>query len=286
MRLGKQTLVWLGTVFLLSCAGAQAESDKGPGFVGIDFPELFGATPEVEVFLERPLLRMMTAAAGEIEPEIAEIIPELDLIQVQVFEDLPEQSQTARNQVVSEAVGRLLGEGWATIVNIPEEDEQVSILGNMSEEAIQGLAVFVSGEEEFVFLNIVGSIDPEAFGKKIGQLGGKFLGGKLDMKSLGAVLGIIEGDAEPSFKLKGVVKDAKTGEPLAGAKVSDAGYGPEPYKGTLTDASGSYEYSTWPEHHTVIADATGYESLRKTILNGIGLGKDQEVLDFALKPVE
>jgi outer membrane lipoprotein-sorting protein len=94
-----------------------------------------------------------------------------------------------------------------------------------------------------------------------------------------------EGDEEPEFVVTGTVTDAATGEPIGGARVSDDGYGPEPYRGAITDSEGKYSYRTWPEEHTIKAEAPGYKPQRKGITGLFHVeNEDEKVMDFALEP--
>ena len=91
-------------------------------------------------------------------------------------------------------------------------------------------------------------------------------------------------DSQPDFTIKGIVKDAITGEPIAGAEVSDCEYGPEPHKGAITSSDGKYSYLTWYEEHTIMAQAHGYKTQRGILITKF-LGKEREkILDFALVP--
>jgi outer membrane lipoprotein-sorting protein len=72
-------------------------------------------------------------------------------------------------------------------------------------------------------------------------------------------------DMAAPMLISGIVRDAETGRVIAGASVSDDGYGPKPYKNSLTDSAGRFSYSTWPEEHYILAEAPGYRSQRKTI---------------------
>ena len=65
--------------------------------------------------------------------------------------------------------------------------------------------------------------------------------------------GLVLDTPDPQLVVTGVVTDAATGQPIEGAKVSDDGYGPKPYRGTVTGPSGTYVYVTWNEEHGVIA---------------------------------
>ncbi|MBC8468462.1 MAG: carboxypeptidase regulatory-like domain-containing protein [Planctomycetes bacterium] len=101
----------------------------------------------------------------------------------------------------------------------------------------------------------------------------------------------------PGLVIKGVVKDAQTGEPIAGARVFDDGYGPEPlweqirpderYQwGAITNSAGQYSFLTWPEHHSIKVEAPGYKAQRRSLYTGhfVFSRKDQEVFDFTLEP--
>jgi outer membrane lipoprotein-sorting protein len=94
-----------------------------------------------------------------------------------------------------------------------------------------------------------------------------------------------EEDKEPKFVVTGTVTDATTGQPIAGAKVTDDGYGPEPYKGAITNSEGKYSYLTWPEEHRIKAEAPGYKPQRKGITGLFHVeSEDEKVIDFALEP--
>ena len=100
----------------------------------------------------------------------------------------------------------------------------------------------------------------------------------------------------PSMVIKGIVKDAQMGEPIAGARVFDDGYGPKPdweqikadersEWGAITNSAGEYSFLTWPEHHSIKVEAPGYESERRSLYSGhfVINKKDEEIFNFALK---
>ena len=94
-----------------------------------------------------------------------------------------------------------------------------------------------------------------------------------------------EGDDEPEFIVTGTVTDVVTGQPIEGARVSDDGYGSEPYKGAVTDSQGKYSYRTWSEEHSVKAEAPGYKVLRKSLTGLLHVeNEDYKSMDFALEP--
>jgi len=88
--------------------------------------------------------------------------------------------------------------------------------------------------------------------------------------------------SEPGLTVRGIVKDAETGQPIAGATVSDDGYGPKPYKSATTDATGTYHFVTWSEEHNVIAQAPGYKAGHQLLKSSLFKKEKEKVLDFAL----
>ncbi len=101
----------------------------------------------------------------------------------------------------------------------------------------------------------------------------------------------------PELNIKGIVKDAQTGEPIAGARVFDDGYGPKPNWeqikanvrsewGAITNSAGEYSFLTWPEHHSIKVEAPDYKPERQSLYDGhfVFNKKDEETFDFALEP--
>jgi hypothetical protein len=103
----------------------------------------------------------------------------------------------------------------------------------------------------------------------------------------------------PSLVIKGTVKDAQTGKPIAGARVFDDGYGPKPNWeqikankrsewGAITNSAGEYSFLTWPEHHSIKVEAPGYKAKRQSLYDGHFTfnKKDEEIINFALETEE
>jgi len=101
----------------------------------------------------------------------------------------------------------------------------------------------------------------------------------------------------PDLVIKGVVKDAQTNEPIAGAKVFDDKYANEPdweqirsdqrsQWGAITNETGQYSFLTWPEHHSIKVEAPGYKTQSRNLYKGhfILRKKDEEIFDFTLEP--
>jgi beta-lactamase regulating signal transducer with metallopeptidase domain len=90
----------------------------------------------------------------------------------------------------------------------------------------------------------------------------------------------------PDFTIKGIVTDAQTGKPIAGAKVGDHGYDGNRRFG-ITDANGHYSYKTWSEEHAISVQADGYQKQIKgfhTRLFPLDLFEKEKAINFSLEP--
>jgi hypothetical protein len=267
-------------------ASSQQDVTKKQGYINFPTKELFGDTKsKVEVMLEKPMLQMLKAAAAEQEPEFAKLMDAIEMVRVQVFENVSDEKNEIAGKI-SDLVSNLKEkEGWSTIIRVKENRETVDIIMKVVEYKVKGFGLIVQEPGEIVFINIVGDIDAEAFGQSIGQVCGKFLSGQMDMDDFGKLLGgaMNQPQSGPGLVVSGVVKDAATGKPIEGAKVSDDKYGSEPYKSATTDTEGKYSYKTWPEEHNIIAQAPGYKPQQKMLKTDM-LQKDKEtVIVFELE---
>lgn len=86
---------------------------------------------------------------------------------------------------------------------------------------------------------------------------------------------------QPTMVVTGTVKDTTTGQPIAGAKVSDWKYGSGKQFG-ISDSAGRYQYLTWPEEHIIIAEAPGYKPQQQGVQTSFFHSDTAKIIDFAL----
>ena len=151
---------------------AQDAIERDPGYVDIDaLSAWFDEMPTVEVNIKGALLRMAAAATRNEDPVLADMLTKLRAIQVRTFKYRPSlhAQLTSRTDGLSR---RLKSEGWDAIVRVREEGESVDMFLRSRGDRVQGMMVSVVSpdEEEVVFINIVGDIDPE----EVGRLGSRF----------------------------------------------------------------------------------------------------------------
>lgn len=137
----------------------------------IDFADLSShyGEPKVEVNLSASLMKMIGRFADSEDPEVANILSNLESIKVRVY-NLNGELEKA-NSTVDQVSSKLRADKWETLVTVNdnEENQKVRIFSKSTEDVIDGVVVMVVSPEneggEAVFINIVGEIDPEKIGK-------------------------------------------------------------------------------------------------------------------------
>lgn len=174
----KWKIITLGMLLVIGCAAvamAAEEYKRHPGYVDFEKMEVFGETDAtIEVILKGSLLDLIAGPIRKDDPELADMISKLLYIHVQAF-PLDELDIESLEKKVRSVSKELENSGWEVVVRVRDrrEDEQVYIyiLPNKSDQIISGLVVMVIGDdEEAVFINIVGDLDPA----KIGKIGDTF----------------------------------------------------------------------------------------------------------------
>ena len=153
-------------------AGAEKDYSKLPGYVDFDQIGVFNEVESsIEVFLKGSLLVLVREAVKDEDPELSDMLANIEYIRVQVFplDDIDsEQLMTKTKQMAK----NLEGKGWEIAVRVRDDDEHVYVyLLPGKDNHIEGLVVMVVEEDdEATFVNIVGDVDPA----QIGRLGRSF----------------------------------------------------------------------------------------------------------------
>jgi hypothetical protein len=118
--------------------------------------------PNVQVDLTAPLLAFVSAAAKTADVEGAEVISGLDGVRVRVYQKLNDAK--AVSAFVEDASKRLERAGWLRTVYVVDDDNRVRIYVKLKDNQMSGMTVMVVDDNEAVFMNISGKIDPEQLG--------------------------------------------------------------------------------------------------------------------------
>ena len=165
-------MLWCTLVVYPHQLVAQSYQDEPPGFVDFsDFDERFGTEASLEVDIRGQLLRLVSEASREEDPELAELLDRLSAIQVKGFPMLRSQFRTmeSHSEDIAEALEK---DGWNTVVKLRDYGQYVDVYARENEEFIEGLMMMVVDKElgETVLINIVGNIQAE----ELGRIGNRF----------------------------------------------------------------------------------------------------------------
>jgi hypothetical protein len=174
MKRNAGTITMAAVVLAVFTFGAFATANAGkrlsdkelqalPGYV--DFGDVWkysDGDQEVEVELTQPLLGVVAPFLRGDDPDLADLILDLQLVRVNSFSFTPDD----RSSVVSlmrDSSDHLRGKGWDNVVKVRGEDENVNVFvriegnGSDKETFLSGLAVlYVSDDDEAAFVNVVG----------------------------------------------------------------------------------------------------------------------------------
>ena len=144
-------------------AVAQFDTEH-PGYFPV---EDLGILPEesitLEINLTGPMLKFIALATDEEEPELTEILEGLQSIRVRGA-DLETLDVEAIRSGIRDAAEKLATSGWISMVRMRDKDEEVHIFFKEQNGEMVGLTVLSVEEDEAMFINLVGKIDPASLG--------------------------------------------------------------------------------------------------------------------------
>ena len=156
----------IGIVCALLALPAMAQEDELKDLAGyVDFGDLsitYGE-PKITINLGGTMLNFVGMMTSSENPETSEMISKLKGIRVQIY-SLDENTEAARDQF-GKTKSSLKSSGWEPIVQVNEDDEQVLVYMKMVEGNMEGMTVMVVDEEEAVFVNVIGQLNPAELGR-------------------------------------------------------------------------------------------------------------------------
>jgi hypothetical protein len=134
-----------------------------PGYVNFgDLSATYGE-PKMTINLGGTMLNFVGMMSSSESPETSELISKLKGIRVQIY-SMDENADAAKSQF-SQVKGDLKTSGWEPIVQINEDNEQVLVYMKNVKGNMEGMTVMVVDDEEAVFVNIIGQLNPAELGK-------------------------------------------------------------------------------------------------------------------------
>ena len=159
-------------------ASGQNNLSGEPGYIDLGrFKAFDQGKSVVEISLTQPLLSLARWAVVEDDPQMAEILGGLKLLQVNVF-SYPIDQGKALSASLADIGSKLAAEGWSSVVRVNKQGESWNIMVKMDEKGgtkgapmLNGVALLGMGDKdsdihyqdgdglEAVFVNVVGSLD-------------------------------------------------------------------------------------------------------------------------------
>ena len=158
-RLGSVMLT-VASIVLPAAVAAQPQLEKLPGFFPAEYLDL--VSPEdasVEINLHGAMLNLISAFAGDDDPEFAQLVGALDAIRVRSGEFAPADSAAVRGRLGA-ALDWLDGNGWLAMVRVREPGEEIHIYSREQDGDLVGFTILAIEEEEATAINLIGRIDP------------------------------------------------------------------------------------------------------------------------------
>ena len=151
------------TLLSLPAMAQEDELKDLPGYVDFgDLASLYGE-PKIIINLGGAMLNFVSMMSASESPATSDMISKLKGVRVQIF--ATDSNTDASKAQFNKVKGNLKSAGWEPIVQINEDDEQVLIYMKMQDGNMEGITVMVIDDEEAVFINIIGQLNPAELGK-------------------------------------------------------------------------------------------------------------------------
>lgn len=171
MKHSMMTALMTGLLCTLLSLPAIAQEDELkdlPGYVDFgDLSSLYGE-PKIIINLGGTMLGFISMMSSSESPETADMISKLKGVRVQIFET--DTNSDASKAQFNKVKANLKSAGWEPIVQVNEDDQQVLIYMKMKDGNMEGMTVMVVDEEEAVFVNVIGQLDPAELGRVMESL--------------------------------------------------------------------------------------------------------------------
>lgn len=155
----KRLMIAVLTAFMTLPVLAQEDALKDlPGY--IDFGELTSAygEPKVNITIGGTLLNFVGAMASKEDPDAAQVFRQLKGVRVSTYATGGDIG--AALDELNSVKRKLQESDWEAVVQVNDEGEHVQIFLKIAGDLIDGLVLMAVDDEEAVFINVLGSLDP------------------------------------------------------------------------------------------------------------------------------
>lgn len=131
-----------------------------------DFGQIPGVPdePAVQIDLNRMLLDLGAQTTRPSNPAAADLLANIDGVRIRIYKPLDTVDDVL--EFVDEISNRLQRDDWQQVVSV-QEDGQIRVFVQGSDESITGITAMVVHDQAAIFLNIVGDITAEQLAQAI-----------------------------------------------------------------------------------------------------------------------
>lgn len=162
---------WTGPTPVLAEADAKPEvktlaAEDHPGFFDFALLDMFsGDNLEIHISIKGPLLQLVAAASDE--PDLSSILKRLSGVEVRVY-SLNESKRLQAREALDDLASRLKKEQWVPAITVQvQRDHGYAFLRYQegSDDPVGLAAMYLTEENQAVFVNIVGSMNTATIGR-------------------------------------------------------------------------------------------------------------------------
>lgn len=158
LLINKFVIGLLCTLFTLPVLAQEDELKDLPGYVDFGDLSVTYGEPKITINLGGTMLNFVGQMSSEDSPETSKLISKLKGIRVQIYNTA--DNMTAATEQFGKTKKHLKSSGWEPIVQVNQDDEQVLVYTKMKSGNMEGMTVMVVDDEEAVFVNVIGSLNP------------------------------------------------------------------------------------------------------------------------------
>ena len=170
----KKTLLLLAitaSFFLTGCGITAGGLHRHAGYADIESPYWWQADSEVNLSLGPSAIGTARWVIDEDEkPEIDALLDDIDGVRISVYN--VEDNNAIFKENFAETQANLRADGWQHIVRVKDDKSaDYSLMFIKSNgEVIEGLVVLSLSDDEAIFVNIIGNIQPDSFDPIMDQI--------------------------------------------------------------------------------------------------------------------
>ncbi|MCF6226068.1 MAG: DUF4252 domain-containing protein [Xanthomonadales bacterium] len=150
-------------LLLLTACGFSGNRPNDPGYADLSLPGWTEADRVLSISFGPAILRMARwATDADEDPEVGALLKNVRAVRVAIYE--VEGDNPRLRKRAADTSQHLKKQGWEVLVRVNEDTEQTLVMSKIVDQRMTGIVVLSIDEQDLVFVNLMGSIDPAQLG--------------------------------------------------------------------------------------------------------------------------